>query len=182
MGTTAGLVTVAEFERMQDPKDGSRLELHHGEVVTVPPPKSDYAELQDRMLDALRAIARSEWKIRTELAFRPKAEHEVWSADVGVMGVERWENARRQKAYPLGAPELVVEVLSPSNTASEMYDRERTCFDAGCREFWIVDPDTRQIHVTSPDGPSRTYRSGEKIPVALLGGAMIEVDQIFQDQ
>jgi hypothetical protein len=61
-----------------------------------------------------------------------------------------------------------------------MFDRERTCFNGGCREFWIVDPETRQVHVTSPDGPRRTYRSGEQIPIALLSGASLAVDLIFQ--
>ena len=77
--------------------------------------------------------------------------------------------------------ELIIEVLSPSNTGSEVYDRERTCFDGGCREFWIVDPDTRQVHVTTPKSPRHTYRSGEQIPVTLLGGATITVGLIFQD-
>jgi Uma2 family endonuclease len=180
MGATTGLVTVAEFERMQDPP-GFKLELHHGEVVKVPPPTTNHAEIQDRLLDALRSVATAEWKIRTELAFRPLEEHEVWAADVGVIRRERWQNALEKHEYPLGAPEIVIEVLSPSNTASEMYDRERICFDARCREFWVVDPEARQVHVTTPDGPRRTYRSGEQVPVPLLGSATIVVDQIFED-
>ena len=178
MGTTTGLVTVAEYERMQDPP-GFRLELHHGEVVKVSFPTTDHAVVQDRIVDALRSIASAEWKIRAELAFRPQQEHEVWSADVGVMRMERWRSAHQQKVHPPGAPKIVIEVLSPSNTVREMYDRERTCFDGGCREFWVVDPDIREVHVTSPDGPRRTYRSGDQAPTVLLGGATIAVDQIF---
>jgi Uma2 family endonuclease len=181
MGTTAGLVTVAEFERMRDPA-GFRLELHHGEVVKLPPPKPNHVSVQDRIAEALRAIASAEWRALVELPFRPQAEHEVWVADVGVINAVRWRDAGRANVYPLGAPELVIEVLSPSNTVSEMYDRERTCFNGGCREFWIVDPDTRRIYVTFPDAPKRTYGSGEQVPVALLGDATIAVDQIFQDQ
>jgi Uma2 family endonuclease len=178
MGTTAGLVTVAEFERMPNPKNGSRLELHHGEVVEVPPAKPDHAEIQDRITDALRAIASADWKIRAEFTFRPKPEHEIWEADVGVMRRDRWEQALGGNQYPLGAPEMVVEVLSPSNTASEMYDRERMCLDAGCREFWVVDPKTWQIRVSTADRVWQTYGAGDQVPVSLFGGS-IALDEIF---
>ena len=180
MGATTGLVTVAEFERMQDPP-GFKLELHHGEVVKVPPPMPSHVDVQDRIAQVLRALASSEWRIRTELPFRPQAEHEVWVADVGLIGAARWHDAGRARVYPLGAPEIVIEVLSPSNTVREMYDREQTCFEGGCREFWVVDPETRQVHVTSPDRPRRTYGSGEQVPIALLGRGTVPVDQIFQD-
>jgi len=178
MGTTAGLVTVAEFERMKDPA-GFKLELHHGEVVKVPPPTTDHAEIQDRLLDVLRSVASAEWKIRTEFAFRPLEEHEVWAADVGVMRRERWQSALEKHEYPLGAPEIVVEVLSPSNTVREMFDREQTCFEGGCREFWVVDPETRRIYVTSPDSPKRAYGSGDQVRSVVLSGAAIAIDNIF---
>jgi Uma2 family endonuclease len=86
-----------------------------------------------------------------------------------------------KKGWFTGAPELIVEVLSPSNTASEMFDRQRTCFEGGCLEFWVVDPETAQIHVTPVNGPTRTYRAGENVPVSLLGAASLSVDQIFND-
>ena len=177
MGTTVGLVTVAEFMQLPD-RNGVRLELHHGHVIEAPPATSDHAEIQDRIAKALEGIAASGWSIRTELAFRPKPEHEVWEADVGVMTRDRWEHAVAEKAYLLGAPEIVIEVLSPSNRASEMYDRERTCLEGGCQEFWVVDPKTQQIRVTSPDGVTRPYRSGEHVPVPMLGGS-IAVDAVF---
>jgi Uma2 family endonuclease len=178
MSTTAGLMTVAEFERLRDPKNGTKLELHHGEVIEVPPAMPEHAEIQDRITDALRVIAQTHWKIRSEFAFRPKLEHEVWEADVGVMKRERWEQVLGRREYPLGAPELVVEVLSPSNTASEMFDRERICLESGCLEFWVVDPDTRQIRVSTPDRAWRTYGAGDVIPISLLSGSLA-VDEIL---
>jgi Uma2 family endonuclease len=180
MGATTGLVTVAEFERMKDPP-GFKLELHHGEVVKVPPPKPKHVATQNRIAKLLAASTAGTWEVMMELPFRPQAEYEVWVADVGVIQAARWRDAERASVYPFGAPEIVIEVLSPSNTASEMYDRERICFDAGCREFWVIDPEACQVHVTSPDGPRRTYRSGEQVPAALLGSVTIPVNSVFQD-
>jgi Uma2 family endonuclease len=175
MGTTTGLVTVAEFMRIPA-KNGVRHELRHGEIVEVRPPPSNHAEIQDRIVDALRAVASTDWKIRAEMAFRPQPEHEVWEADVGVMKRSRWEPAVASSAYPLGAPEVVVEVLSPSNRASEIFDRERTCFEGGCNEFWVVDPERREVRVSTPQTPTRTYGPGEAVPAF---DRQIQVNDIF---
>ncbi len=76
-----------------------------------------------------------------------------------------------------GAPDLVIEVLSPSNTASEMLDKEQICLDNGAREFWVVDPIRRQVKVSGSDGRAATYKAGQSIPL-LFGGTLL-VDLIF---
>lgn len=38
--------------------------------------------------------------------------------------------------YLRGAPDLIIEVLSPSNTATEICDKEKLCLENGAREFW----------------------------------------------
>ncbi len=77
----------------------------------------------------------------------------------------------------MGAPELVVEVLSPSNSASEIFEKEELCLENGCQEFWVVDPKRHVVKVSTPDGASKTYQTGQKIPL-MFGGAL-EVDAIF---
>ena len=79
--------------------------------------------------------------------------------------------------YLIGAPEIVVEVLSPSNTATEMLDKRNICLENGSREFWIVDTDHRQVEVSTPDGHTITYKSGQEIP--LFFGGRLAVDAIF---
>jgi len=48
---------------------------------------------------------------------------------------------------PTLAPDLVVEVLSPSNTEAEMKSKRREFFGVGTRLFWIADPETRTVRV-----------------------------------
>jgi len=55
-------------------------------------------------------------------------------------------------SYPTTAPDLSVEVISPSNTASEMLYKVDTYLQYGTRLVWIVDPETRVVVV---------YRKGE---------------------
>jgi Uma2 family endonuclease len=58
-------------------------------------------------------------------------------------------------------------VLLPSNTAAEIFEKEKLCLQNGGREFWVVDPDRRQVKVSTPDGRTVTYPSGQEIPLAV---------------
>lgn len=86
-------------------------------------------------------------------------------------------------AYVDGAPDLVVEVISPSSVA---YDRT-TKFDLyqeiRVREYWLVDPDDQSVEVfVLRDGryePLGRFTSGEHARSALLEGFSVEVDTIF---
>jgi Uma2 family endonuclease len=79
-----------------------------------------------------------------------------------------------------GAPELVIEVLSPSNTAAEILDKEQLCLANGTLEFWVVDPDRRHVRVSTSRGSARVYRPGDDIPLALFGNAKLAVNAIFE--
>jgi hypothetical protein len=65
--------------------------------------------------------------------------------------------------------------------------RGRTCRPCpntagnGAKEFWVVDPDRRQVKVSTPDGRTIAWQSGQEIPLPLFagGGAGIAVDAIF---
>ncbi len=85
----------------------------------------------------------------------------------------------RPADYFHGAPDLVIEVLSPSNTKAEMRDKATLCLANGCLEFWVLDEMKRQVAVSTPNGVTITYRSGQVIPLRLFGDASLAVDQIF---
>ncbi len=69
--------------------------------------------------------------------------------------------------------------VSPSNTADEIYDKEKLCLENGAKEFWVVDSDRRQVKVSTADGCTVTCKTGQEIPLALLGGGKVAVDDIF---
>ena len=173
--TTTRLMTFAEYERIPNPP-GHRYELHHGELVKVPPPKCDHFLIQQILRDLLDKAAAGAGRAYTEVGFRVSSEHEYWVADVAYAPTERWIRNKGEK-YFQGAPDLVIEVLSPSNTAAEMLDKEKLCLENGSREFWVVDIDRRQVKVSTPDGHTVTYKCGQEIPL-LLGGRLA-VDAIF---
>jgi len=174
--TTTKLMTFAEFEQLPNPPEGFRLELRHGELFQLPPAKWNHFLLQDRLRALLQNAAAETGKAATEFGFRPTQENEYLIADVAVSSIERWKSAD-PKGYFSGAPEIVIEVLSPSNTATEMLDKEKLCLENGCQEFWIVDPTLQLVKVSTPDGRAITYSAGQEIP--LFFGGRLAVDSIF---
>lgn len=179
MATTINrLVTFAEFEQLPDSPDG-RFELRRGELVKVPPPKLPHARIQHRLRGMLESAVREAGEIITEWGFRPVPANEYRVADIVFISRERWDRLPAD-GYFEGAPDIVIEILSPSNTAAEMLDKEQICLENGAKEFWIVDPDRRQVRISTPDGRAVTWKSGRHIP--LLFGGSIPVDAIFRDE
>jgi Uma2 family endonuclease len=171
--TTAKLMTFAEFERIPNPP-GHRYQLHHGELVKVPFPEFRHVRAQWQLRRLLEKAAGNAGVVHTEMPYRPLPEHECWGADIVYLAKARWDSVDR---YLMGAPDLVIEVLSPSNTAAEMLDKRNLCLENGSHEFWVVDVDHRQVEVSTPDGHTITYKRGQEIP--LFFGGRIAVDAIF---
>jgi Uma2 family endonuclease len=73
----------------------------------------------------------------------------------------------------------VVEVLSPHQDASSLFDKEQLCLRNGSKAFWIVDPKNEQVKVATPDSKTTTYRSGEAVPVIIFSGS-VNVTEIFR--
>jgi Uma2 family endonuclease len=168
--TPTRLMTFAEFEQLPDSRD-ARYELRHGEVVKVPPPKLKHSMVQEVLRDLLKQAAGGAGSVHVELGFRALPDGEFRFADVAYSSKERWAH-QDPESYFRGAPDL-----SPSNTFAEMLDKKILCLANGAREFWLVDIGHRQVDVSTPDGHTITYKTGQEIP--LFFGTGIPVDAIF---
>jgi Uma2 family endonuclease len=170
-------MTVAEFQSLPEDCGPVYHELRNGEVVAVTRPRYRQFSIQRRLRRQLENLA-TEGVTDTEFAFRPSPEHELSVADVAYVAAAR-ECRIDPDGYLEGAPDLVIEVLSPSNTASEICAREKLSLENGAKEFWVVDPDRRQIRVSAPDGRARTWVAGDEMPLALFGNAKLSVRSVF---
>jgi Uma2 family endonuclease len=86
----------------------------------------------------------------------------------------------------IGAPDLVVEVLSPSTLKYDWNYKFNLYEAAGVREYWIVDPKTKTANVflLQPDGKydlGTVYDNSQRVPVSILEGLEIDLDEIFED-
>lgn len=177
MKSATALVTVEEFRQLPEPADGSVLELWHGEVVHFTRPKKRYLRLQHRLRDLLAGLADPNGFAAVELPFRARPEHELRCADVAYVSASRWDAVGDDEDLP-GAPELVIEVESPSNTASELKDKQLLCLANGCQEFWIVYPQLELVEVSTADH-IKHYRRRDTIPLRVFPNATLAVDSIF---
>ena len=83
-----------------------------------------------------------------------------------------------------GGPDMVIEILSPSNTAVEMEKKFKLYRKAGVREYWVIDPVNNGLTAYNfGDGEIsiNTHNGNEIVPVAVLSGLKINLEQIFAE-
>lgn len=73
-------------------------------------------------------------------------------ADVAWMSRERWQPHRRSAALPI-APEICVEILSPSNSREEMLEKMTLYYAKGALEVWLCDENGRMEFFTATSAP-----------------------------
>ena len=88
----------------------------------------------------------------------------------------------KQRAFQ-GAPDFVVEILSPSSRSHDMIRKYRKYRDAGVKEYWIVDPEKRKVIVfdfaagrdfdkaAGKEARRREYTFEDEIPIGISAGA-----------
>lgn len=83
----------------------------------------------------------------------------------------------------IGAPDIIIEILSPGNTQREMKDKFGIYQEAGVQEYWIVEPMSEFIIIYALDKNiyigSRPYTAGDTITSKVLPGLEINVSEVF---
>lgn len=85
-----------------------------------------------------------------------------------------------------GAPDLIVEVLSPSTQRHDQLIKLNLYQRAGVREYWIVDPENKTVRVMVQAGdgtlwPHEVYRQEDVAKVNVLDGCFIELSKVFSE-
>ncbi len=88
------------------------------------------------------------------------------------------------ESYVKGAPDLVVEVLSPTNWLYDRREKLQAYQQAGVPEYWIVDYRARTVEILVLEEGKYTllaeFRSGEAVRSQILPGFEIGVDDLFE--
>lgn len=86
----------------------------------------------------------------------------------------------RVPGYAEVAPDLVVEIRSPSDSRREVHDKARMWLSHGVRLVWVAHPDTRSIEVHRPDKPVSTLAGGDTLDGGdVLPGFACTLDAVF---
>ena len=168
------LTTVEQYRRLPE-RDDAVQELHWGQVITVTRPKARHVKLESHLVRLLRPKAEPLGYVESELPFRALPEYDLRAADVAFVSRERWDSVEDDDDLR-GAPELVIEVLSRSNTPARLRETAALCLAAGTQEFWVVDPKRQTISVTTRDGATVVYAREDRIPLSLFGGELAVAD------
>jgi len=81
-----------------------------------------------------------------------------------------------------GAPDLVVEIVSPSNSHRELFIKFQYYLEAGVREYWVIDPEEQKVQVHIYENGhylSTGYKNNARIPVTILPGFEIALADLW---
>ena len=141
------LITVGDFDRLEEP-DELDYELDEGELVVMTKPRPLHNRIAERVFRALDRYLESHpvgeaFIFEYLFVLSPSTKR---APDVSFLRAERAKKIDPNADIP-GAPDLAVEVLSPTDTVTAMRRKIRQYFSAGAQCVWIVYPETREVEV-----------------------------------
>jgi Uma2 family endonuclease len=175
-------LTYEDLQRFPD--DGKRHEIIDGEHIMTPAPKRNHQNAQVNLLARLYAFVHA-----NNLGWLYAAPFDVVFSKFDVVEpdlvfISRDRASLLTEANVQGAPDLVVEILSPSTVEIDRQTKFKVYKRFGVREYWIVDPDSAQveIYVARPDGYELLgpFVLGQSVRSEVLTGFACSVDEIFR--
>jgi Uma2 family endonuclease len=178
----APLVSWDDFQVLPDLDNGEHYELHDGHAVRVPIPTPRRVAFRGHVARAFRSAEEFEFVSAEAFWYRPSVKCQFWRADVAVFPRAIMDEMKNWDDWPVYAPPFIAEVLSRSDpNTPEKINRQRTvAMSGGTREFWVINTETRTVHVTTTEG-AQVYGPGELVPCSLTLGKYVAVDGIFDN-
>ena len=145
--TTDRLLTLEEFERLPE-EDAWRVELVRGMLVREPRPAAMHGWVQVNLGSLLLNHVGEHWlghvfsDIGVVLSTEPAT---VRGPDLAFVSAERLPLGPPARGFLPFAPDLCVEIVSPSNTAAEIQEKVLEYLEAGTRLVWVVHPESRTV-------------------------------------
>jgi Uma2 family endonuclease len=179
--STKTLLTAAELEQMPD-DDSVRTELDEGELITRPPASMDHGGIEAEIVGILRDYVKRHGLGKvygSSAGFRLK-EDTVREPDASFVRSSRAATVKN-KGFAKGAPDLAVEIISPSDTVRQIMRKVKQYFAAGTHTVWIVYPDEQEVNVLEATGADRWLKGDDTIEAPeLLPGFSVPVSQFFE--
>jgi len=162
-------------------QNGNRIkdELIRGEVVKMPPSAELPNIVRSNVLEALMPFLLANpglgMKTLAEMAYVVTGQ-DALVPDVSVLSISRLRP--RQEKYINGAPEIAIEVVSPTDRAAKLKSKVDTYLRGGSRTVWVVYPKARSVMVHSADSV-RELKGDQPVEDALLPGFSTPVSRFF---
>ena len=178
-----GRWTYEDYKRLPD--DGWRYEVIEGELLMSPAPSTNHQRTSAKLQFAIMSFVESR-KLGEVLDAPTDVRLGELASPVqpDILFIRQERLNIIKKDWVEGAPDLIVEILSPSNWIDDRRAKYRLYAQAGVREYWIVDPDKRQIEVFVQRVHGSDYEligrfgPGEQAASEVLTGFQIGVDEV----
>jgi Uma2 family endonuclease len=173
--------TYADFAELPE---GAPYQLIEGDLVMTPLPSPYHQRVSKRIESLLFEFAEKDRDLG-EVFYSPidirLGDTEVYQPDIIFVSKERLSIIGDKNVE--GAPDLVVEVLSPSTAYYDLKHKKSVYAASGVKEYWIADPIEKSIEVYANAGGRLTLdnraESGETARSRLLEAFTVAVDQVF---
>ena len=179
------MVTKAKYtyEDYLNTPEGERYELIDGELILVASPNEGH------QIASIRLGSRMHFYVDAgELGWVFQAPFDIVFSDTevvqpDVMFISKEREHIRTGANVQGAPDLVVEILSPSSVGRDWSYKRELYAKYGVKEYWIADPVHKMVSVMLlRDGVlelAGTYVEGDTVVSSALEGFSVEINAIF---
>ena len=165
------------------PGDGNRYEIVNGVLYISPSPGWSHQEIVGRFFRYLSAHVESPaiggaFVAPLDVELAPNS---VFQPDVVVL--LKASHKKLKERHIVGAPDLVVEVVSPTSETHDRYRKIAAYARAGVPEYWIVDPDSRTVEVLFLESgeyhSQGVYRGKATLPSQIVPALLVPVEQFF---
>ncbi len=185
------LTTLEEYARMPE-EPGWRTELTNGRVIRMPnvkDPRHDWVldNLSRRLSPYVhdRQLGRLTFEQVGYNIAPPDSEGQYgWAPDLAFVRADRLPAVREAiaaKKYVPFAPDLVVEIISPSQTKAEAAEKVQTWLASGTRLAWNIWVDKQQVDVWQPDEPMQTLTTRKNLDgLEVVPGFTMLVAELFE--
>ena len=165
-------IRMTNEQYMAMPDDGKRYELHDGVLIEMPSPTMMHGWIVSLLL---RALMNHIYGPKLGYAFGDNLDYIlnegiIYRPDVSFVATSR---VPVLPTYLHEAPDIAVEVLSPSNTASEMNYKINAYLQYGSRLVWIIDPERKIVTVHRPGQDGEVISRVLGIDDVLTGGDVL---------
>lgn len=184
MATKAQIKFTYEDYKSLPYSETHRYELIEGELIMVPSPDTEHQDIVGNLFRALSAHVTKHRLGKVYVAPLDVVlgdEEEVVQPDILYISPERRGIITREEIR--GAPDLVVEVLSPSTAQRDRTLKKKVYARHGVQEYWIVDPQAQTVEVYEwrPKGFERIglYGAEQTLTSRILPTLRIPLREIF---
>ena len=180
---TKNEITTAE-QLFQAPDTGNRLELVEGVLIVMSPAGSEHGWIAGRIFLRLATHVESHDLGRAyaaETGFQiSDSPDTVRAPDACFVSHEQLGNVEKTRSFLPLAPDLVVEVVSPNDTSTDVEAKAEQWLEAGSRIVLVADPKNETVRIYRTKAEIQVLRSGETFSSGeVCGNWQVSVDEIF---